>query len=324
MSWIKDNKFVAALGGGAAVSAGLLYFVGSSVGASKYDVAKEKFDADKAEAQGYESGPLYPSQPNRDGKTKAIDAYKGAIEKLQGEFKAYRPAEIKNISPQDFTNNLIAANTEIRAAFEEVGAKVPEPFFVGFEKYKTTLAGANSTGVLDYQLAGMKSVLLALAKAKPSELKNLHRPELGEESGQAFNAGNKSVRPYPMEITFTGPESSLREFMTAISKMESQFAVVHSIRILNTKKDPPKTTDAQFEKEASKPAASAGASGFSGGFVLPGEEPAAGAPPPPPAPEAAPAPKSTTGRILSQVLGMEQVQVFVRLDLMQFLPEKKL
>ncbi len=323
MSWIKDNKFAAALGGGVLVGAGLLYFVGNSIGASKYDAAKVKFDEDKAEVQGLESGPLYPSIPNRDGKSKAIDTYKGSVEELQAAFKAFRPAEIKNISPQDFTTKLIDANTEIRAAFEEAGAKVPEPFFVGFEKYKTTLAGANSTGVLDYQLGGMKSVLLALAKAKPTELKNLHRPELDEETGKAFNAENKAVRSYPVEITFTGPESALRDFMTSISKMDNQFAVVHTIRILNSKKDPPKTTDAQFEKEAGKPAAAA-AGAFTGGFVLPGEEPAAGAPPPPPAPTAAPAPKSTTGRILSQVLGMEHVQVFIRLDLMQFLPEKKL
>jgi hypothetical protein len=41
------------------------------------------------------------------------------------------------------------------------------------------------------------------------------------------------------------------------------------------------------------------------------------------APDAQPS-APAAGRILSQVLGMEEVQVFVRIDLMQFLPPAKL
>lgn len=322
MSWIKENKFAAGLGGGAVVAAGLLYFVGSSMGSGKYAAAKESFDADVAEAQGFESGPLYPSQANIDGKTKALNAYKTSVEGLQAKFKAFRPAEIKNIAPQVFTDNLIAANTELRSAFEASGAKVPEQFFVGFEKYRTTLAGANSTGVLDYQLGGVKEVLMSLAKAKPSELKNVHRPELAEEApGGTYNAADAVARAYPLEVTFSGPESSLRDFMSSINSLGDRYVVVRTIRVVNTKKEPPKTTDAQFAKEAAAaPAAAAAAPAFGGGFVLPGDEPAAA----PAAPAAAPAaaPKAGSDRILSQVLGMEEVQVFVRLDILQFLPEK--
>jgi len=50
---------------------------------------------------------------------------------------------------------------------------------------------------------------------------------------------------------------------------------------------------------------------------------AAPAPAPAPAPKPAPA-AGDSGRILSQVLGNEEVQVFLRLDVMLFLPAKKL
>ena len=101
--------------------------------------------------------------------------------------------------------------------------------------------------------------------------------------------------------------------------------MIRSLRITNDKKDPPRAADAKFDKPAAaKPAAASDI--FGGAFVLPGDEsrrrevaekPAdrSRQPAPPPA---------DSSRILAQVLGNEELQVFLRLDLMQFLPAKKL
>lgn len=321
MSWIKDNKFVVALGGGTLVGAILLYVVGSQ-GAQRYQDAKDRFDAAASEASGFESLALYPKPENRDGKRKALEEYRQSVESLQAAFKSFRPQEIKNISPQEFTTRLLAANTEVRKAFEEAGTTVPEPFFLGFESYKTSLASSNNTGLLDYQLTSIKNLMLALAKAKPTELKNLFRPTLLEEDGQAYTPGAADVaRPFPMEITFRGPEASIREFLSSITKPEGQYVVVRSLRIANEKKDPPRATDAKFDQPAAASTAP-GADLFSGGFVLPGDESAA---PVETAAASTPAAKpANASRILSQVLGDEEVLVFLRLDVLQFLPAKKL
>jgi hypothetical protein len=116
-----------------------------------------------------------------------------------------------------------------------------------------------------------------------------------------------------LEISFVGPEESARKFLSAVTKTENSYVTVRVIRVTNAKKDPPRASDAKFDKPAEKPAAPS-----STGFVLPGEEPASA--------ETAPdAPKAAdTSKILSQVLGNEQVQVFVRMDILEFLAEKKL
>ena len=321
MSWIKENKFLAALAGGTLAGVGLLYFLGSQ-GATRYDSAKGEFDAAVSEGASYEQGPLYPKPENRDAKRKALEDYRKSVESLQASFKKFCPPEVKNVSPQEFTNRLLAAKAEIRAAFQESGSLVPEAFFVGFEKYKDTMVAPNSAGILDYELGAIKNLLLTLAKAKPTELKNFYRQPLPEEAGQAYAAGDSVAREFPLEVTFTGPEKAVRDFLTSLNKAENEYVVVRSIRITNLKKEPPRATDAQFDKPAAKPSA---ADPFSGGFVLPGDEPAApekgaGAAPPP-APAAKPVDSS---RILAQVLGNEQLQVFVRLDVLQFLPAKKL
>ncbi|RYD40884.1 MAG: hypothetical protein EOP85_13520, partial [Verrucomicrobiaceae bacterium] len=132
MSWIKENKFLAALGGGTLVGAILLYVIGAQ-GASSYNAAKEKYDAAADEATGFEKQPLYPKPENRDGKRKALEEYRQSVDAIQALFAPFRPEELKNISPQEFTNNLLAANAETRKAFEDAGTIVPEPYFVGFE-----------------------------------------------------------------------------------------------------------------------------------------------------------------------------------------------
>ena len=319
MSWIKENKFIAGLTGGTLLGVIILFFVGS-LGSGKYDAAKEKFDTASSEAAGYEKGPLYPKVENKAGKSKSLGEYRQAVESLQAVFEPYRPKEIKNISPQEFTDRLLAANTEVRSAFTDAGTVVPEPFFIGFERYKTSLASGNTTGILEYQLNSIKRLMLAMSKAKIGELKNLYRPAIPEEDGQTYAISDAEVaRTFPLELTFTGTENSVRLFLSAITKLEDQYVVIRSLRIGNMKKDPPRSADALFEKSETKSKPDGGADIFSGGFVLPGETT-------PEKPVEAPvvSKPADSSRILSQVLGMEQIQVFLRLDLLEFLPAKRL
>jgi hypothetical protein len=309
MSWIKDHTFAIALGGVTLAVAGGLFVVGSK-GASEYGQAKSEFDAAVEEARSFESLALYPQAENRDGKHKALDDYRKALDSLQQAFEKFRPSEIKNISPQDFTNHLIEVNDEVREAFGKAGAQLPNAFFCGFEGYRDALARGNATGMLDYQLSGMRAVLLALASAGPGELKNLHRPSLGEEDGTEFKPLEAQVaRALPMEITFRANEKSLRAFITALSKLDKHYAVIRSIRIVNAKKDLPRTSDAKFEPVAAQVAPAPNADQSTDESWLGTETTTA----------------SNTGtRILSQVLGREEVLVFLRIDLMQFLPAAKL
>ncbi len=330
MTWIKDNKFLVALIGTTLVGMILLYIVGSK-GISSYEQAKEEFDTAASEASSFERLALYPRAENRDGKSKALEDYRKSIEALQAAFEPFRTAETPNISPQEFTNRLKAVNDEILAAFADSGTTVPDAFFAGFEDYKTTLARGNATGMLEFQLRAIKDLMLALANSGASGLKNFHRPPLPEEQGKPFQPQPADIaRPLPLEITFTGPEQSVREFLSAINKLEGRFVVIRSLRIANSKKEPPRAADAKFESPtaaAAAPAAPAAADIFGGAFVLPADdapaaadaEKAPGEAAPPPAPKPA-----DSSRILAQVLGDEELQVFLRLDILQFLPAKPL
>lgn len=315
MSWIKDNKFAVVLGSGTLVGSLLLVLAGSKA-AARYQLARDDFEASKEIASGYENLALYPRLENCDGKGKALEDYRQSTEAIQAAFASFRPKELKTVSPQVFTNQLKAVNSEIVKACQDADIKIPEPFFCGFENYKTSLALGKATGILTYQLEGIQNLMLTLARSGVTELQNFHRPLLPEEEGRDYQIQSADVaRPLPVEITFTGPEKSVRAFLSDILRQEHHYAVIRSMAVSNSKQDPPRAGDAKFDKAPVKPDAAGGA----GDFVLPGDKPEA------PKPEGAlPPPAVDTSRILMQVLGDEELRVFLRLDLMEFLPAKKL
>jgi hypothetical protein len=87
----------------------------------------------------------------------------------------------------------------------------------------------------------------------------------------------------------------------------------------------PTAADGQFKTEEAAEAPAAGGDAFpdAGGFVLPGEEPAADKPADAEKPAAEAAPAGDTGAILQQVLGSEKINVFLRIDIVQFLEAPK-
>lgn len=324
MSWIKDNQFIAVLGGITLVgAAGLIVF--GLQGSSRYQAALDSYTELSNQANTSESLELYPTTSNSQGKRKAVVEYRDAVTGLQNDFGKFRPATLESIPPQEFTNRLKLANTEVLTAFEQGKTTVPGQFFSGFETYTGTLAREGATGILNYELGASKELFLALAKAAPSQLYNVYRQRLPEEDGTAWTApANEVARPLSFEVSFKATEKAARDFLSSIAKSDQYYYVIRSLKITNEKKTPPLVTDAKFE---APPAAPAPETAPSAGFVLPGDAaaPAAEAPAAA-APEAAPVEPAPadTGRILSQVLGGEEVMVFVRLDVLQFLPAKEL
>jgi hypothetical protein len=304
MTWIKENRFLAILSAATLLGAAALYYVGA-VQASRHDQAKAAFDEAAEAASSYERSALYPKSENVAGKEKALGEYRKSVDSVQTAFENFRPKELKNTSAQDFTNRLKEADSTIRKAFEAAGTSVPDSFFVGFENYRTSLARPDATGILEYQLGTIQTLLLDLAAAKPTEFRNLHRPALPEEDGQSFTPAADAVsRALPLEITFTGSEESVRKFISAAAKPSNPFYVIRALRVTSAKKDAPKAEDAQFD---APPAGNPNSSSTD-----------------PTAPDTGSAAAPSTGRILSQVLGSENVNVFLRLELLEFLPAKKL
>ncbi|MDB6076521.1 MAG: hypothetical protein JWO82_268, partial [Akkermansiaceae bacterium] len=135
-----------------------------------------------------------------------------------------------------------------------------------------------------------------------------------------FDGKDKTFRPLPIEITFTGSEASLRSFLSSLDDSKKYYYVIRTMKVANVTQKAPTATDANFTKAAEETSGVPASSGADG-FVLP-DDPSA-APAATPATPAA-AVGSDTGKILQQVLGSEKIQVFLRIDILQFLAAREL
>lgn len=325
MSWIQENRFAAGLGGITAVAAvGLIFWAVS--GGSKYKAAKDEYDAAAAEVDGMESAKLYPSDDLRIAKKSAVDEYEKAVGEMQKAFSAYRTPTPPNIEPDQFNEALRKAKDAGAAALTSSNTEVPPEFFLGFEKYTNSPVKREATGILTFEMDALSQLVANLAAAAPTKLLNIYREPLPEEDGKQFDAKGKTFRALPVEITFNGNEASLRKFLSSLDDSGKYYYVIRSMRVSNEKIKAPTAADGNFKAEEGEAAPAGGGAGAAdpfggaGGFVLPGETPAA---PPagetPAAPAADAAPAGGDGVILQQVLGSEKINAFLRIDIIQFL-----
>lgn len=324
----QDNKFPIVLGGVTALVVGGLVFWGLS-SSKKYSAAKDDYDAAVGQITSLTGKGIFPNQENRQAKEKAVADYRASVEELQATFDSFRAPNRPNVEASAFTDALLAARKDLVAKFEAAGTELPADFFMGFQKYTSEPVKQGNTGVLSYQLDAFSKLFGLLAEAAPAKVNSVYRPELEEEKGQAFDAAGRPFRQHPIEISFTGREASIRQFLGALDDSKEFFFVTRVIRLKNERVTAPNAKDARFEAPkaaAGESAASGGSDPFAaGGFVFPteetDEEPATdgeAAAEPEPAP-AEPEEPSDSGEILKQVLGSENVQVFIRIDLLQFL-----
>ena len=314
---------------------GILYFLASKWG-TQYAETKAGFDEAYLGVNTAEGIPLYPTADLRDGKSKALTEHRAALGDLTKLFDVYRPEKTENISPQAFTDRLLAANEQVTTAFGETS--LPENFFLGFETYRSQLAKPDATGTLLHQMDGIKAALMGLAEARPSALLKVLRVAVPEEEGGNFQPGSNDVaRFFSCEVTFKGSEQSARNFLNALGTTNSHYFIIRTISIKNQRETPPKVADAIFEPSATAEAAVAPADPFGNLFELPdaAQQPAAEQAAAPAGddsvtenagsdPVAPVAPVADSSRILAQVLGNEDIIVFVRFDISMFLPTKEL
>jgi hypothetical protein len=325
MSWIQENRFAAGLGGITAVAAIGLIAWGVSAG-KKYNQAKSDYEAAAAAVSSMKGGALYPDQDNLAGKRKAVEDYEKSVKDLQALFKPFAAATPPNIEPDAFSENLATAKDAAAKAFADAGTEVPPEFFLGYESFTNTPPRKEATGILSYQMEAVGQLLANLAAAAPSKLINIHRPPLEEESGKTFDPKGKTYRALPVELSFTGNENTLRTFLSSLDDSGKYYYVVRSLRVINEKQTAPTAADGGF-KAAEEEAAAEGGGGNDpfggGGFVLPGEEeeaPAEGETPAEDAPADTPVPAAGgEEKILQDVLGAEKINVFLRIDILQFL-----
>jgi len=325
MNWIKQNKFEAMLLLVVVVIAIGIFMFGNSQGAA-YEEDLSRFEDANSRVTQHESAAPFPNDAHVDDRRAQVTAFQGDVEGLQKSLVAFHPAEFSKISPAEFTTRLNETSEKLKALY---GDKIefPEQWQAGFEAYTSSPPKDQATDFLSYELVAMEWIFTTLAKAGPSALLNVYRPKLPIETGASMEPeapGNSRARrsrskvaskPYyklPLELTFRGKESTLREFLSALAGSKEHFVAVRSMRVSNSNPNAPSESDAEFDDDGVDAAEEEeGAFDAFSGFEFPEEEGGEDGDE-----EAVEEEEVVEGqRILGQVLGAEELNVFLSLEI---------
>ena len=334
--WIKNNKFEALL---------LLVVIMVAVAAVLFGRGKgELYEDERASYQGHVQAVTglkgkrpYPTSENAKNFESQIDDYEGVVDGLRDKLLSYRPDTLGKVATDKFIENLNAARAEVTRMFDARRIEYPgDKFYLGFEIYTEKVPKGEATAQLDYQLGAMKSLFGIVADARPSALLNVHRAELPVEKdkveetskkkgGTSKGSRAKEASPYerlPVEVTFRSTEPVMRKIISDLVSHEDYYFVVRSLRIQNEKLGKaPSREDVKFEGPAEEPEPEPDESFEPFEDVLPPDDVIDPVDPEEAVDPVDPGPVVAGGegrRILGQVLGAEQIDVLLEVDIILF------
>ena len=315
MSWINENKFVATLAGVTAIiSGGILFFGISQSGV--YSEKLEEYDELKGSLVKMSSTKPYPNAENLATREEAMAKYESTIDSVYKELQSFKPADLKSLSPEAFSDARVAMERELRSAFTESGTTIPAGCSFGFERYASVQANALATSKLSFQLSATKSLLINLAESKPTALVNIKRNELpietrrrGGDVKEKREKGGEAKDVYqrlPMELVFTASESSVRAFLKGMVSSKDYFYNINTIRIKNESQRSPTEEDVDFPEAASSEGGEISFADFGDESEPEAEKPAA----------IDSSMTKASGRVLKQILGNELLHIHLSFDVL--------
>ncbi len=322
MNWFQENKFAGALLGTTAVVSGVLVFFGmsfrSGAAAARGDelVAVKKIDNLRADK-------TYPDADNEEALKKNLIAFASEAKEFQSQILEFRPEKFEKISPGAFNSEVSKYFKKLNNLYssKKIGFKSKGKQHFGMGSYAGPMANQANTAYLSYQREALEWLFIELANSGIASLDHVYRDPVAEVLGggkpreekskeRRSNRRNKTqaemkvANSLPIEISFTGTEANMQDFLTKVASSEQYFFKLNLLKILNEKRNPISIKESSFA-----PVVEAAEGEISSDFGDLGFESFGGADE---------STSSTEDTIIKQVAGNEMITAFVKLDLQLF------
>jgi len=246
MNWIKQNTFLAGFIAVMVIGVGVLGYLLYSA-SSHYDEVRGDYETKVRELNRLETLRPYPEE----GNLKLFDEQKkqhaAAIEAFQTKVAAVQ-IPLDPISAVQFQNQLKEAVDRVTAKATAAGVKtMPNPFYLGFEKYQTQPPAAEAAPALGRQLKALEFVATKIIDSGVLELQKFERKPLPEEEGKAkkerpdepaakspkAEKTNKAVAYHAVQIEFTTDQSNFQTLLGLLVAAKEFFFVPRLVTVAN-------------------------------------------------------------------------------------------
>lgn len=263
MNWIKTNTYLAGLIGTLVLGIGVFgYFIYS--GKVRADAAREKIDRVTRSYQSSARRDEVPVPSVLELKQETVKNLEAETEKLRSEMITKYESKGNGGDAATFGQRVEARYTELRALWEAEGSKmeVPDNFFLGFEKYRTSIqAQPNAVAELDRQLAGLSWVVEKAVEVGVDAILKFDRELVEGEEGadedpskNLANEVNPPLNRYSLVASFRGKESEVRSLLNAIVSSDSHLFGMRYVKLRNSKPVAPTRSAVESQVDAPKPA----------------------------------------------------------------------
>jgi hypothetical protein len=308
MNWVRENRFLTGFFAVMLVALGVLGWLLTSAKA-RYEEASTAYDEKAQELNRLQGLNPFPNAQN----LKAMEAQKAeastAIAGLQTKL-ATKSFPFEPMTPEQFQDKLRASVTAVVAKAAEARMRLPEKFYLGFDRYETEPPDEALAVPLGHQLKAIEWVITQLIENRAIELRSLTRDELPNErgaktrpetadapakGGKGEKGSKTSVAKHGFEVVILIEQNPFSNFLnTVVSAQAPQLYVPRLVVVRNEKdKGPPKGQPA-------------GVAAF----------PTSGTPGAPP--DAAQAAAAAAAPASSYIVGEEKIEVTLRLEIVDF------
>lgn len=318
MNWAKNNPFLAVyLVVTALALAGVGYFTYNAFTA--YETATTDYDKSVSKLQNLQNRVPFPSQANLTAYSELTSAYATNLNNLMTRLSTMQFPKTE-FTREGFQDHLRQTVSEITQKASANGVTLPDGFYLGFDEYRGALPPETALASLAEQLEGIRTVVTGLIDLKVVSITSIARTQVQEERTSAApratpapgqgarkndtNATKATERApilvaRPFDITFRADQTRVRQALNQIATA-NQFFIIRSLTIRNTQLEGPlRVVAGSLPTDGSQPT-------FTEADASQGQ----------PAPAAQ--------RKLDVIVGREQVDVSVRIEMIRFnLPETK-
>lgn len=256
MNWAQ-NKFIIGFSAAMIVGCGGLGFL-TWKAAAEFDAERTTYEEAVAKYNGLRRSPLYPNSEN----LKKLEEQKGAVVEAASALREKLAAisfPLEAITPEQFQDKLRATVSSVAEKARAAGTKLPDKFYLGFDKYQSQPPRMEAAAPLLRELKVLELVANTLIENKVDAIAPINRSALPEEDGakpaaravpkghaasgakgakDAALSGAELISKFPFEIQFSGEQNRLRRALNDLVKNQKQFLIVRSVEIKNDNDKP--------------------------------------------------------------------------------------
>jgi hypothetical protein len=256
MNWIRENKLLATFLGFVIAGMGALAFLLVQA-ISHFGEVDDAYKAQVEQWNQLQALPAYPEEKNlqlyKDQK-KSLDAI---ITNLKQELSALQ-FPLEPMTPEEFQDKLRTTVNAVAAKAALTGAKLPEKFALGFDRYLTETPGKEAAAPLGRQLKAIEFIINEFLDNRVESITTINRSPVPEETGKQ-NPAKQLLDKIPVDITFVTDQNHFHKLLNDLMGTKKQFYIVRWLEVKNqVDKSPPKSATSAAAQASAKPAKDTG------------------------------------------------------------------